>query len=252
MRILTRKFICIIAAAAALVSCKQDDTLQYNNVTMGIVVDGTFTSDQGNIFNVVEKNCSGNLESMKRAIIACDVLKKVEGTDNIYDIRLNNMAEVLTKNAVTKDFADADKDLAVEDPITFDNIWISGGYLNLYAIFETKTLGSVKKHLVNLVLDEKESSAGKYVFTLRHNSFGESLMYESTGIALAGSYVSFPISELIKENSAEITIKCKWYKNAGDGWSKETQENSYNISYTKGGFEHAPASFKSKTSDNLN
>ncbi len=252
MRILTRKFILIIAAAAALVSCKQDDTIQYNNVTMGNIVNGTFTSDQGNIFNVVEKNCAGDLESMDRAIIACDVLKKVEGTDNVYDIRLNNMAEVLTKAPITRNAADADKTLAVEDPITFDNIWISGGYLNIYAVFEAKTLGTIPKHLVNLVYDEENSSAGKYEFILRHNSFGESLVHEATGISLAATYVSFPITDLIKENSAEIKIKCRWYKNAGDGWSKETQENSYNISYTKGGFEHAPTSLISKTSDKLN
>ena len=253
MRILTRKFICIIAAVAALVSCKQDDTLQYNNVTMGNVVNGTFTSDQGNIFNVVEKNCTGNLESMDRAIIICDVLKKVEGTDNVYDIRLNHMAEVPTKAHVNKTTADADPVLSVEDPITFSNIWISGGYLNLYAVFETKSLGSIQKHHINLVLDEKESSAGKYVFILRHNSSGESFIHEATGIALVSDYaMSFPITDLIKENSAEITVKSKWYKNVGDAWSKETQENSFKISYTKGGFEHAPASYRNNISERLN
>ena len=132
MKIITRTIIFIIAAVAALTSCKQDDTLQYNNITMGNVVNGTFTSDQGNIFNVVEKNCDGILENMKRAIIACDVLKKVEGTDNVHDIRLNQMAEVLTKSPITKTAADADATTAVEDPIAFENIWISGGYINMY------------------------------------------------------------------------------------------------------------------------
>ena len=125
MKILKRTLIIVIAAAAAaLTSCKQDETLQYNNLTMGNIVAGTFTSDQGNIFNVVEKNCTGNLESMKRAIILCDVLKKVEGTDNVYDIRLNQLAEVLAKKHVTKNEADADKDMSVEDPIAIQDMWI--------------------------------------------------------------------------------------------------------------------------------
>lgn len=44
---------CIMAAA----SCQKDDTLYYNNLTMGNIVDGRFVSDQGNIFNVVEVAC---------------------------------------------------------------------------------------------------------------------------------------------------------------------------------------------------
>ena len=252
MKILNRTLIFLTAAVAALTSCKQDETLQYNNLTMGNITAGTFTSDQGNIFNVVEKNCTGNIEEMDRAIILCDVLKKVEGTDNVYDIRLNQLAEVLAKKHVTKTVADADADMSVEDPVSIQDMWISGGYINMYVVFEVKTLGSMTKHLVNLVLDEKESASGKYEFTLRHNSFGESLTHNATGVTLAGSYVSFPISEFIKENSADITVKYKWYKSAGDGWSSETQENSLQATYTKGGFEHVPASITSKTSDKLN
>lgn len=249
-----KTLIIIFAALAALTSCKQDDTLQYNNITMGNVVNGTFTSDNGNIFNVVEKTCTENLESMTRAIIACDILRKVDGTDNVYDIRLNQAASVLTKAPVKKTVADADEEMSVNDPITMDSAWISGGYVNMYAIVEVKTLASMQKHLVNLVLDEKESESGKYVFYLRHNSYGESVSHNATGISLAGNYVSFPINDLIKEDSADITIKWKWYKSAGDGWSSETQEYSYNLSYTKGGFEHFPlsSSLSSKTTDKLN
>lgn len=252
MKISKRILIFLCAAVAALISCKQDETLQYNNLTMGNINAGTFTSDQGNIFNVVEKNCTGNLEEMDRAIILCDVLRKVEGTDNVYDIRLNQLAEVLAKKHVTKTEADADADMSVEDPIAIQDMWISGGYINMYVVFEVRTLGTMTKHLVNLVLDEKESESGKYEFRLRHNSFGESLEHNATGVNLAGSYVSFPISELIKEDSADITVKYKWYKSAGDGWSSETQENSVQDTYTKGGFEHVPASLTSKTSHKLN
>ena len=46
-------FIAAIAAVSIVSSCQKDDTLQYNNATMGNIVDGRFVSDQGNIFNVV-------------------------------------------------------------------------------------------------------------------------------------------------------------------------------------------------------
>lgn len=47
-------FIAAIAAVSVISSCKKDDTLQYNNATMGNIVEGRFVSDQGNIFNVAD------------------------------------------------------------------------------------------------------------------------------------------------------------------------------------------------------
>ena len=159
MKVIGKSIICIMAAIAALTSCKKDDTLKYNNLTMGNVVDGTFISDQGNIFTVVEYNCRGELEKMERAIVLCDVLKKVAGTENEYEVRVNDMAGVLVKDHITKTEADADAEKSVQDPIYVDHPWISGGYINMFLQYETKS-GSTKKHLVNLVLDEEELTNG--------------------------------------------------------------------------------------------
>ena len=249
MKRISTIIISIIAAIATFTSCKSDDTLRYNNLTMGNVVDGTFISDQGNIFTVVETNCSGDLESMKRAIILCDVLKLVEGTENEYEIRLNNMAQVLAKDPVSLIEAEKDPEKTVEDPIHIEQLWISGGYLNMYLMYKT-TQGSTKKHLVNLVFDEEASKEGKYYFTLRHNAFGDT---STTGnMLLGGAYVSFPIASLISEDSAEITVDCKWYKSTGMGWDSEIQDNEYKLTYTKGGFEHAPVSLSNMVKTNLN
>ena len=124
----------------------------------------------------------------------------------------------------------------------------------MYLMYE-RVKTSKTKHLVNLVIEDRDSENSKYTFSLRHNSFGESLIYEledEKKIEWAGAFVSFPLTEIITDDSAEITIKWEWYKNAGDGWSTETQENSYNISYTKGGYEHVPAVLTSKTTDRIN
>ena len=164
----------IISAAAALASCAKDDTIRYNNLTMGNIENGVFTSDQGNIFTVVENNSKGKLEDMKRAIVLCDVLKKVDGKSNEYEIRLNDMAEVFVKAPITAAEAATDPDKTVEDPICIDQCWISGGYLNLYIMYNQKS-GSTQKHMINLVLDESASSTGKYELSLRHNSFGDNL-----------------------------------------------------------------------------
>jgi len=256
MNKIRRTLIIMLAACAALTACKQDETLRYNNVTMGNVTEGTFTSDQGNVFNVVEKNCTGNLEEMKRAFVICDVLNLTPGTENEYDVRLNGVAEVLVKDAISRNQADGNEESAVSDPIHINAFWISGGYVNMYLVYE-RLKDSDVKHLVNLVIEESETESGKYSFTLRHNSFGESLTSDlededKEKLILAAAYVSFPLNEMIEGNSAELTFKWKWYKSAGLGISSETQEYSQTVSYQKGGYEQAPAIRSSKVITKLN
>ena len=52
------KYIIRIAAALAafmiMASCAKDDTIRYNNITLGNFVGDKFVSDQGNEFTIVE------------------------------------------------------------------------------------------------------------------------------------------------------------------------------------------------------
>ena len=155
----TTKLIALISVfilCAGAVSCKKDTTLQYNNLTMGNVTEGLFTSDQGNIFNVVEQDraCYGRLDTMKRAIILCDVLNKTTGgQENEYDVRLTAMSPVKVKDIILDDKVEDitpnakensvesteegtdegnDQNVYREDPVTISQVWISGGYINMY------------------------------------------------------------------------------------------------------------------------
>ncbi len=117
---MTKKTVAYLISAIiclTAVSCKKDNTIQYNNATMGNVVNGTFTSGQGNIFNVAEQSCEGRIDTMKRAFVICDVLNKTaNGANNEYDIRLNALASVLTKDIVAVG-AEAAEEVYVEDPV---------------------------------------------------------------------------------------------------------------------------------------
>ena len=149
-----KAFICIAAAVAAVVSCQKDDVLQYNNMTMGNIVDGRFVSDQGNTFNVVDQSCEGRLEEQKRAMVVCDVLNQTNGSDKEYDVFLRSFAYVLDKDAVAIENA-SEGDIAVQDPIHIEQLWFSGGYLNMLIKFHAIE-GSGVKHLVNLVYSKDE------------------------------------------------------------------------------------------------
>lgn len=248
MKMITRKLTFIAAAlmCIAAVSCKKDTTIQYNNMTMGNVTDGTFVSDQGNIFNVVEKDKSitKNLSDMNRAYILCDVLNKTTGgLDNEYDIRLNAMVEVKTKEILALG-TEIDAEKLKEDPAHIEYLWFSGGYINLYVVFPMKK-DSETAHLINLV--QKESDKG-YLFRLTHNSYGENLEEgKPEEYVMAGGYISFPINSLLKEETSHIRVEWTWYETSGSIITQEKDERYAEGDYTKDGFEHMPKGLRDIT-----
>ena len=240
----------IIGLALTGVSCEKDDTLYYNNLTMGNIVEGKFISDQGNIFNVVEKECTGTIDSLSRVMILCDVLRKTEGYENEYDIRLRDYSSVLEKDAITLENADAEEETSVTDPVLVDQLWYSGGYLNLLVKNFVKT-DSDKKHLINLVYHIDEN--GKYVFEVRHNAYGEVYGVDGTGsMTISGAYVSIPITKVIKEDSAKIIMKWKWYREEASGYNySQTKEYSFEYDWKRSGFEQTPKTLSLRTSAKL-
>lgn len=244
-----------------MVSCKKDETLRYGNVTMGNRVNGKFISDQGNTFNLVEINAEINFDKFRRGIMQCDVLR--QAGEKEYDVRVTYLDTVLTKAPVMASAVAEDAEKTVEDPIHIEQRWVSGGYLNLYVVFEIQVDPFLKesKHMVNLVLDENESKEGEYVFTLRHNAFGETFKQKETtetvpevstmsddsvSWGFAGSYVSFPIADLIDENDAKITLKWKSHVITDFAWSAKVEDKKAELAYSKDAFEHAPLNIKTK------
>lgn len=232
-------------AVSFATSCSKDSTIQYDNATMGNITDGRFISDQGNIFNVVDQQCPGQLDTMNRAFIICDVLSRTaNGASNEYDVRVNYIVSVLTKEIVP--LSEINEDMETEDPLRVEYSWVSGGYMNLFIIFPVK-LGSNTAHLINLVHEGKMTDAttsepidGTYRFTLRHNAFGDKITgEENVTYILAGSYVSFPLNSFITEEKAQFSIE--WVstnENAEAGLPSERK--SLTTTYTTDVFQHTP------------
>lgn len=244
MKIQSKLHIILAAALMCLgaASCKKDTTIMYENLTMGNVTDGIFTSDQGNIFNVVEYegNLYEELLKTERAYTLCDILRKtVGGQDNEYDVRLNAMARVLAKDIVTLE-DEKTEEILKEDPIDIKYCWFSGGYLNLYIEFPVKA-GSETSHKINLIQQE---TLEDYRFRLTHNAYGET-RENNPGVTFitGGGYVSFPINKVIKENNAEILLEWTWYTPCGE----ETEVTGTYLTYKKGSFEHPTKEATSKT-----
>ena len=251
MKKIVRTFIILMAAAASLaaVSCHKDDTLRYNNVTMGNVVAGSFVSDQGNVFNVVEQTCQGKLDTMKRAIVACDVLRATEGASGTYDVRLTKFNSVLAKDPV-KASEITDEKMNVTDPVHIEHIWSSGGYLNMQIIIPVSE-GSKTSHMINLVYNDIESKTGSYVFELRHNGFGEVWTEEAEDFTLASGYVSFPVGKIISGDNADLIINWTSHDIIGNAWILETKDRQIKCKWSRDTFEQAPLDISTKAATDI-
>lgn len=245
MNIITRTIAGIAAGIItfAAVSCSKDDTIRYNNSTMGNIVNGRFVSDQGNIFNVVEQSCPGKLDTMKRAFVVCDILRETAGTQNEYDVRVHQISSVLTKETLTQTEI-TDEALMVNDPMIIQSLWISGGYVNIYIAIPVLSEKG-KQHTLNCVFDDTVSKTGEYAFRFRHNANGEVLKQgneDNDKMVIAGAYASFPIDELIKEDSAKLKFCWNSYKIQYPGIIIfETEEVDTELEYKKTESSQAPS-----------
>jgi len=103
-----------------------------------------------------------------------------------YDVRLNDVYEVLTKPIFN--ITPATQDSIGNDSVEVTDTWIGSKYLNVEFAF----YGNDKMHFINLVKDNSKSyNDGKVHLGFRHNSRGDAERYRRYGI------VSFDISSLI-------------------------------------------------------
>lgn len=242
MKKITKAIIAIAAGitAFAAASCTKDDTIRYNNATMGNVVNGKFTSDQGNTFTIVDQTCPGKLDTMKRAFVICDILTQKTGTENEYEVRMNYISPVLTKDAI---FTSSLTQELVNDPIVLQSYWVSGGYLNIYLAVPIVSDSKVK-HSINFEYDDTaKSEEGTYTFHIRHDGTGEEFNESNESkIQLAYAYASVPVASIIKEDNARIVIKWLSHRIMGNTISlTETSEVKREVLYSKDAYQQTPA-----------
>ena len=236
-----RKIFYSLFIISALAACKKDETLRYNNLTMGNIHGEEIVSDQGNTFVITERLFEVNLNEFesKRVMLSCDVLRQT--ADKTYDIRLTGITPVLTKSIKTFEESTEEEDLSIDDPVIIRDIWYAGGYINLLIEIAQKK-GSTSPHYINLVYDISAAGNGEYTFMLRHNALDEVPSEDDTEFSTGAGYVSFPISSFIKEDAANITLKWNSHKFVGSGYSLiKTEERSHKVKWERSGFEQNPS-----------
>ena len=172
-------------------------------------------------------------------ILSCDVLTQT--AENRYNIRLNGIESVLTKPAV-KASTITDPELVVEDAVIIRDIWFGGGYVNMLIEFAHKD-GSDTAHFINLIHDDTLVGE-KYAFILRHNAYGETPKDGEIFRSSLG-YVSFPISQIIEEDEAEISFTWNSHRMTSVGYDLyETEIMTKKGTWKRAAFEHKPSTVK--------
>lgn len=235
------------ASIMAAASCSQDNTLQYGISAIGNISGSSFKSDSGTILDIEEYACAEHLDDNDRAFIIYDVLNKSPHRE-AYGIRIRKAYKAIVKDPLHASALSGNEEMQREDPVKVTDIWISGGYVNMYVMLPVIP-GSGTVHSVNLVLDDRDSGTAGYSFIIRHNASGETI--GETGqerFVLQGGFISFPITGILTEDNIPVTFRWKWYKSAGDtGITSETEENILEGIFRKSRFGHAPASPSGKT-----
>ena len=232
-----------IAALIALTSCKKDNTLYYNNVTMGNIDGEYIVSDQGNTFEITEDLAQIDFSKFKygRVILSCDVLNKLE--ENKYSIRLTQIASVLTKPVVNAEEITSETDeVNVDNPIVIQDLWYGGGYINMLLQFAVKA-ESETAHFINLVYngtETDEEGLANYSFSLRHNAYGEVPTEDDVeSYTSSFGYVSFPVAELIEGDKAKVTLNWHSHKFENGTYKMlDSEQRSKTFDWQRIGFEH--------------
>ena len=176
----------------AIVTVKPSD----NAAGCYLQLDATTTLNPVNLNNPPYKN------KEVRALVNFSKVRDGSDTDFTYDVKVNWMDSILTKNAIPR--ADVGGKDFGNDPVEIVNDWVTiaeDGYLTLR--FRTMWGATGIKHRVNLVSDK--DGDGNFILTFHHDANGDVMTRQGDGL------VAFRLDNLpdIGEDETEMTLKWK-------------------------------------------
>ncbi|SFK86427.1 NigD-like protein [Proteiniphilum acetatigenes] len=151
----------------------------------------------------------------QRVFLNYTILWESSGATYDYDIKVNDIWNILTKQAI--ELNAENQDSIGNDPVKVKDIWVGGDYLNVSFLFN---YGGVRPHLINLVENtlSDETSSDAIDLEFRHNA------YQSPQTKLYEGFVCFDLKPFRTDDadSVNLSIKVK-------GWNGET--TTYDVVY---------------------
>ena len=117
----------LVATAALSVSCLPNDEYLYSETGMCTrIARDKLLTDKGLTYYIVDNN-SGSMipDSVTRVMISCDVMSKLEGRSDEYNIRLLDFMAAFTTDPLVAGTDEAEA--AGHDGVSVTQAWVSGG-----------------------------------------------------------------------------------------------------------------------------
>lgn len=209
--------VCIgLFSAFLFFSCLDDDDDVY--VSYGVIQHVTskdnyeILTDKGNILAVTKSYTSTTIEDGKRVLANYEILSDKDKNKKVYHVKVNGFYNLLSKPLVNESFILEDEEMRRDsignDPFNCVEAWFGGDYINIdFNLYYS--MGSDKKHMINLIYDDTRSTADTVYLTLRHNAYGE---VPGKGLSLyhAWGMCSFKIDDLLPEGVTSKPVKLIW------------------------------------------
>ena len=223
----------LVATAALSVSCLPNDEYLYSETGMCTrIARDKLLTDKGLTYYIVDNN-SGSMipDSVTRVMISCDVMSKLEGRSDEYNIRLLDFMAAFTTDPLVAGTDEAEA--AGHDGVSVTQAWVSGGYLNGYVTLALPNPAN-EDHDINLVFDDVRSNTDTLFFEMRHNAHGECPENEDYALPLfrfAGTYVSYPLEGLLPTGGKKpvVHLEWDWYDNDGSLILRTKSTHSGNV-----------------------
>lgn len=121
----------VIVSSMFAVSCSKTSSVPYVDSSMGFVTgDNLFTTDAGMTYDFTTAE-QFDYEFGTRLFVSCEVGDCIDPAKNLFSANLVNCSVPVTGAIVRPGTSGFDKS-EWKDPISVNNAWISGGYINLY------------------------------------------------------------------------------------------------------------------------
>ena len=204
----------IAVTAASLISCLKDDGISYSDVVPNAVV--TVKPDGDKFFLQLDdstviypsnmtKSPFGDKEV--RAFTNYRIESEADGEQTGY---VNWLKELLTKQTVESNGAEADNEKYGNDPVDLVNAFptvCEDGYLTLRFRTMWGRFGSVQ-HEVNLITGV--DAEDPYLVEFRHNAHGD------IGDVLSDAYVAFRLDKLPDTEGKTVKLKVRYKTPSGE------------------------------------
>ncbi len=219
MKLLSKLSMVVIAVMAFMVTSCNDKNYSFKYwVSYGEVQieeeSYRIILDDGKILYVTETEVPlYNVQNGQRVIANYTILETL--TDG-YNVRLNAISDILTKDILYKSEMTEDQLAELgDDPINIiGSVWFSiGKYMNID--FEFFYSSSNIAHMLNLVVDDENSTPDKKIVEFKHNAFGDYPSFSGRGC------VAFRVGDLIPADKDEVTVVLKWRNYQGVECSKD-------------------------------